>query len=169
MGKLLQCLCIPDTPTDVPQSPVRYPLFDVLPHILVSYMHSDNLIFLFQKLSRDQTLRVRVWQKRPAGTPKRICWLDPVRMTPTSLSRSMILWPAVTTHSALPKVRGGKNKGISCLYQIIDCREVTRGERNGGLHATNVCNKSRQETPGGNLFMKEKMPSIPNKACKLQV
>lgn len=105
------------TPTDLPQSPLSNALFDVFPHGSVNYMCSDvffPFFFLFfQKLSRDQTLRVRVWQKRPAGTPKRTCWLDPARMTPTCLSHSMILLPVVTTHSASLKVRS------HCLFLLF--------------------------------------------------
>lgn len=40
------------TPTDLPQSPLSNALFDVFPHILVSDMCSDFLLFLSEALQR---------------------------------------------------------------------------------------------------------------------
>lgn len=111
------------TPTDLPHFPVRYPLFDFF-----FFCVTFQLLWfsVFQKRSRNQTLRVRVWQKRLAGTPKRTCWLDPVRMTPTSSLHSTILWPVVTTLWALPKVRG-VNEVIFGLFLKSQAVESLQG------------------------------------------
>lgn len=60
-------------------------------------------LFLLQKPFRGRwcrTLSPRVWAKQLAGTPRKTSCPVPVKMTPTSLLHSMILWRAGTTLSA---------------------------------------------------------------------
>lgn len=92
------------------------------PRIPVHFHMCLNVLFShFQKLSRDRTLRVKVWPKRPAGTRKRTCWPDLAKMTPTCLWRCTTLWPVVTTHWALRKVRAQIN--IFALFNHLNSNE----------------------------------------------
>lgn len=104
-------------------------VFSFTPLYTASVLTGSTFSPFRQKLFRNRTSRVRVWRKRPGGTPKRTCWPDPARMTATCLWHSTILWPVATTHSASLKVTERRTvdsdpKNCSeivenCLYSIL--------------------------------------------------